>query len=182
MTALDKEEIRLLYSLVDRALAATTERHPKFEAVREKLQRMLAEGAGRSRWGAKVFEMTLPFTLAPTLNRYAELDGWMAQNVRKQVGRAIQVELHKWPRWRAAAGMPRAVRVTRYSTRRPDEIGIDNIGGKVPIDCMVRLGILSGDTGKRLEREAAWEKSKDMRLTIEVFEILGAKAVKTKAK
>ena len=70
-------------------------------------------------------------------------------------------------------GEPEAATVvTRYSAVRPDEISVDIVGGKAPIDRLVLAGVLRGDSQQWLERDADWQKvdQNEGRVVIEVFE------------
>jgi hypothetical protein len=145
--------------------------------------------------GDKVFEWRLPLVhphvvtrgknrgktrkdkMAPTMNDLVAMNVWERQAVRERLDGVLKDVLEAWPR----AGIQdsprrRIVRVTRFSRIEPDELGVDVLGGKVPIDRMVLAGILAGDTRKMLERQAHWvyEPNKDEgSLLIEVFEVKG---------
>jgi hypothetical protein len=141
--------------------------------LRDRIARMVAERAGRPAWGPMVFMWRLPLSvkgtpkpgkppptmhLAPTLNVYGSMEAWQRARLYKALDTRIMAEMGKWPAARLMGHpRPRAVRVTRCSSVRPDEIGVDVLGGKVPIDRLVQAGILMGDHGEALEREARWE-------------------------
>lgn len=160
------------------------------EALREKLRLLIAERAGEREWGRKVYEITIPLKterlvttgkrsghyvadqLAPTLNVYGSMKVWQRSALYKALDLRILAELARWPRCRPAADK-RAVRVTRHSSHAPDEITVDVIGGKVPIDRLVRAQILTGDRAEDLEREAQWVPAPPNRgrLVVEVYEL-----------
>lgn len=112
--------------------------------------------------------------ISPTLNVYGSMQTWQRAALYKVIDVRIMAELAKWPRCQLRGDRrPRCVRVTRYSSSQPDEITIDVIGGKVPIDRMVHAGILRGDTAADLQREAMWRQVAPGKgaLVIEVFEV-----------
>jgi hypothetical protein len=73
-----------------------------------------------------------------------------------------------------SGGRRRIVSVTRYSSREPDEpTSPDSIGGKVPIDRLVRAMILRDDNRKWVERHGQWIKCapRSGRVVVEVYEM-----------
>jgi hypothetical protein len=126
-----------------------------------------------------------PLKLAPTLNEYNGMKPWMKTASRLAVDHVIATTFSEGVVWSGAwllmiAGKGelrcqkrRRVVVTRYSSRQPDEIACDIIGGKIPIDRLVKLGILAGDSAKWLEREARWVRVKpgEGKLVVEVFDV-----------
>lgn len=144
--------------------------------------------------GAKVFEWKLPLfhphvltkgknkgkvrkdEMAPTMNKLVAMNTWERAALRERLDHWLKDVIEAWP----LAGIqdsqrPRIVRVTRSSHAEPDEMGVDAIGGKVPIDRMVQAGILAGDTRKHLHREAHWTYApkNEGSVLIEVFEVRG---------
>lgn len=120
-----------------------------------------------------VFVLELPLELAPMMNAINGLKPWSKAKIRESIDLNIE-ELGEPPQ---ATGARRRVVVTRYSSQRPDELAVDLIGGKYPVDRLVKAGILAGDSSKHLDREARWTKAKPGAgyLRIEVYEI-GAEA------
>jgi hypothetical protein len=145
-------------------------------------------------------ELTLRYSLkskvvgsiCPTMNAYGSMPKWKRSLVYKALDSRISASLlsGRWPRKSAVKaathklsvkkkkvittvtkGERRAVVVTRHSSRRPDEMSVDVIGGKVPIDRLVQAQVLAGDSRKWLERVAQWEPAKpgEGKLVIEVF-------------
>jgi hypothetical protein len=173
-TALSREELRHLHEIaVDRAQIS----EPKlFQAIADKLARMIAEASSVRQRGEKVFEWRIPlsieryatkgknagklltFVLSPSLNVYSQMEAWQRKRLSSELDVRILAERHKWPDW-PHRGRPRAVRVTRYSSAKPDEIAADSIGAKMPVDRLVIAGVLRGDRAEDLEREAHWEKA-----------------------
>jgi hypothetical protein len=185
MSALSRRDLRLLYVFLDGRRGADA------EALRTKLRLLIAERAGERAWGAKVFELTIPLSvkrtvtrgkragrivtdhLAPTMNVYGSMEVFQRAALYKAIDLRILAECSKWPRCLGATDK-RAVRVTRRSSVKLDEVTVDVCGGKVPLDRLVQAGILRGDTTEDLEREAVWEKARPGQgcLIVEVFELL----------
>lgn len=70
-------------------------------------------------------------------------------------------------------GRRRAVVITRESSVRPDEIAVDAIGGKIPLDRLVHAGVLRGDSPQWLVRYCDWKSVApgEGRVVIDVYEI-----------
>lgn len=116
---------------------------------------------------------TVTRPIAPRLNEYGSMPTWQRAALYKDLDLRIMAELARWPASLLRGNLrPRAVVVTRYSSVQPDEITVDVIGGKVPIDRMVHAGILRGDNVADLQREARWKQSPpgEGALVIEVFD------------
>lgn len=154
--------------------------------------------------GPLVFSIKLPLELAPTLNVYARREFHsLKPELRKRILDAFFIEQHsgRYPNARASyseravmkrnrrgipmpvtervgEGLPREVVLTRHSSREPDELSVDAIGGKLPVDCLVRAGILVDDNREWCVRTPDWKKAreKDGFVTIEVYETLEVKA------
>ncbi len=126
--------------------------------------------------GVKVFEWRIPNELAPTMERYAFLRKWAKGHLGKKLDDRVQriLEQAVWP---AAllngAQRKRWARVTRFSTQRMDDVSVDVIGGKMPIDTLVRAGILADDSGELLHRDPLWRKTAkgNTHVLIEVYEL-----------
>lgn len=179
MVDLTTRELRLLYEMLRlneaaRPAAARERDGDPWPPLLDKMRTMIAARAGRAQWGPVVFAIDLPFDLALTLNTYAQLEGWRRKKLSTALDIRILAEMHKWPSCRLQAPRKRAARVTRYSLHKCDELGVDVIGGKMPIDRIVQAGILAGDTPKLLDREAAWApaKAKEGKVRVEVFELM----------
>lgn len=194
--ALTVRELQLLHLYVDNRglpsiVAFAQQAGIPIPALRDKLVRMIAEGAGARSRGAKVYEIALPLSrktttgagkeytvpIAPTLNAYESMKPWVQAKVRKEVDARIMAELHRWPA-ALLRGQRRArqVVVTRRSSSMPDEISVDVVGGKIPIDRLVHLGVLAGDTQALLDRDAQWRQARpgEGALVVEVFEVAEA--------
>lgn len=70
-------------------------------------------------------------------------------------------------------GRRRVVVVTRESSKRPDELATDSIGGKVCLDRLVQAGVLRGDTAEWLVRYCDWKECppSDGKVTVDVYEV-----------
>lgn len=190
MTTLTREELRRLYEVVlDRSQVAAD---PKlYQAIADKIAAIIAEMSAVRERGAQVFEWRLPLSieryrvrgpkagqkmtvvLCPSLNVYARMQVGQKARLSKELDVLIMAEMHKWPAWRHG-GRQRYVRLTRHSSHELDEVSVDVIGGKCPIDRLVAAGVLRGDAQGDLQREANWERAKPGQgsLLIEVFEVI----------
>lgn len=192
MTELNQRDLHWLVEILDHWIevdAMPPHRVEQSTELREKLTAMVAERAGQLVPGRLVFQMTLPLThtgvgakgkvvthhVAPTLNIYGSMRPWAQAKLRKEIDTRILAEFARWPDCRLGGERRvRAVKVVRHSTQQPDEPGsVDSIGGKVPVDALVRAGVLCSDAAALLQREAAWVKAapKQGFLTVEVFEL-----------
>lgn len=134
--------------------------------------------------------------LCPTLNVYKSMRTFAKQKVRKVLAERIVAERLRWPnhpwggrrelvkrgastRMSPVGGRRRFVRVTRHSSRRPDDMSPDVLGGKMPLDQLVDAGILGDDSDAWCAREGRWEAAKtgEGYLRIEVFELAGEAGV-----
>ena len=128
--------------------------------------------------------------LCPTLNQYRDLPRFAKMAAAKEIdariaaalplhpaahwgGRRELVKHGKQTRRTSVGGSRRHVRVTRFSSRQPDEISIDAAGAKIALDRLVAADVLGGDSKAWIEREARWERAKPGRgfLRIEVFDL-----------
>lgn len=119
-----------------------------------------------------IFVLELPLELAPTMNVFCNMKPWQKAKVRQGVDAVIATAVFRAGRETPACETKRKAVVTRYSSRQPDEIASDIVGGKVPIDRLVRAGILAGDSAKWLERETHWVRSKpgDGKVVVAVYD------------
>lgn len=131
--------------------------------------------ASAADFGAHVFRVELPLQLAPTMNVYAQLQGWRKAKMATQIDWyivAAKLVCKTWamgvvrePKGKtgrpgsATGGRRRAIIVTRYSSVRPDELAVDSIGGKLVVDRLVHANVLRNDDPDWCERRAAWEKA-----------------------
>lgn len=126
--------------------------------------------------GALVLRFELPLEDAPTMNAYASMKPWQRARARQNILRVIRDAALIAPSARLGivrgpskkpgrlgalvdpgASRRRIVIVTRHSGRRPDEVSADAVGGKCPLDCLVRAGVLRDDSATWCERIARWE-------------------------
>jgi hypothetical protein len=182
-TSLTAAELRALFY-------EYAQRHDSPDPLLDKLSLMIAEASAVRQLGAKCFEWRLPLfqerrlikgkragqlvkvALTPSLNVYARMHKGQRIQLQKLQDVLLMAELYRWPN-HAHRGRFRALRLTRFSSVEPDEISADAIGGKTPIDRLVEAGILRGDAGRDLHREARWERAKagGGALLIEVFDV-----------
>lgn len=193
--AITREDLRLAIQLADFALSGgrwadgPPRTGPELQDFRDRMAHLHAAVVSAPAWGAEVFSVSFPLSLkgrspktgkeytvavAPTLNAYASMKPWLQKRVRKHVDALILAQLSKWPEAKLRGRLrPRAVRVTRFSSSMPDEIGVDVIGGKIPIDRLVEAGILQGDKAEDLQREPAWKRAApgEGSLLVQVYEL-----------
>lgn len=134
--------------------------------------------------------------LAPTMNALRGMPTFSKQNARKVIATHIADARKQWPKaaWGGrreavkhgnttrvspVGGERRFVRVTRFSSRRPDDLSPDVIGAKLALDQLVAAGILGDDSDAWCAREGRWEAAPtgQGRLRIEVFTLTGEDAV-----
>lgn len=159
--------------------------HKARKALREQLgKKRLAPGEGP----AKVKPI-----YAPTLNEYNALDKWKKGELCDAIDLEIDRLKKDWPMWSCGCidrmmitpkskgkeklvrngGRKRIVVVTRESSVRPDELALDSIGGKIPLDRLVHAGVLRGDTITWLARYCDWKPASpgEGKVTIDVHEV-----------
>lgn len=127
---------------------------------------------------------------------------WAMGKLNRAVDQRIQFAKREWPAWamgvdrrrlpvvvdgrpaldkrgrirmrtEVSGGRRRAVRVTRHSSREPDEMSVDVVGGKLAIDRLVIARVLRDDSRRWLERQARWfcAPPKQGCVVVEVFEL-----------
>lgn len=178
-TALSKPDLRIIYNALGRALplgapAKDPQEIVDISRVRALVEKMFDEVRSATERGVKVLEWRLPRARAPRLNEYAYLKVWMKDRLRKELDDEARELMKRWP---AAdlygAQKTRWVRVTRFSRNKIDELSVDVVGGKMPIDSLVRVGILHDDNQRFLIREARQLTTShgNTHVLIEVFEV-----------
>lgn len=142
----------------------------------------------------QVFRLKLSLEQAPRLNDYArKAMHWQRAGISSAIDSLITLGKRTWPDWyagfenvasvrktpkgprpivRRVGGKRRLVRVTRHSTKEPDEISIDILGGKLALDRLVAAGVLVDDNRKWCEREPLWLPAhpKQGYVSVEVFD------------
>ena len=144
--------------------------------------------------GPLVFRLELPLELAPTLNQYANMKSWQRAKIRTAVDGKVTASKSRWGSWHmgvrrdvkakivdgkirkrtiVTGGRRRLVVLTRETSRRVDELGVDILGGKIPVDRLVQARVLHGDSAKWLAREAIHVPAypKQGRVVVEVYEL-----------
>ena len=178
MTVLTKADLRDLYGLVT-ALQPPGRAVSLAEVVRAgelagKIATMVAEHRAVLEKGALVLSWRIPREMAPTLNEYAFMKGWQRKKRRAELDAALRGLLPDFPRAELhVAKRQRWVRATRFSTQAVDDISLDVLGAKMPLDSLVRMDVLSDDNASFLIREGRWEKCKrgETSVLLEVFEV-----------
>ncbi|NBC17182.1 MAG: hypothetical protein GVY18_07685 [Bacteroidetes bacterium] len=126
---------------------------------------------------------------------------WALKKLNKEVDELIEAVKPAWPLWDMGVerrtepkmvdgrlsltkrgkvrvrtivegGWRRHVVVTRYSSRQPDELSVDVVGGKLVVDRLVLAGVLRDDSPRWCVREARWEQAPPGRgsLRVDVYE------------
>ncbi len=140
--------------------------------VRDVVDQMIREYAPIMERGELVFSWRVPREQALTMNAYAHKKGWMKKKMRAALDAAIVELLPQFPKAEVhGAKLRRWVRVTRFSPQRVDDLSIDVLGGKMPVDALVRCGILADDNDAMAFREPRWEKTArgNTHVLVEVF-------------
>jgi hypothetical protein len=158
---LNKADLRLIYTSLGRLIPPFGRAPDAAEVVaigqlRDVVADAIRDFAPVLERGELVFSWRVPREQALTMNAYAHKKGWMKKKMRQ--------ELDKVRRW---------VRVTRFSTQRVDDLSVDILGGKMPVDALVRCGVLSDDNDAMAFREPRWEKTErgNTHVLVEVFTI-----------
>jgi hypothetical protein len=143
--------------------------------------------------GSLVFRLELPLELAPVLNRYSTMSVKKRCSIRRNIDSLVMKAKKNWPAWHmgvkritkgkiakgklrtcteVSGGRKRTAVVTRYSSRCPDELSVDIIGGKMAIDRLVTADVLRDDSTTWLTRYANWRSAppKAGKLVVEIFE------------
>jgi hypothetical protein len=164
-------------------------------AENTKVRRGLREQLGKKRLSKGEGPTKVVPLAAPTLNEYNAMEPWRKEALRKEYDKEIARLRVLWPKWSCdviervvaskggkAAGKERVLReggrqrvvlVTRESSVRPDELALDSIGGKIPIDRLVQGGVLRGDTLRWLIRYGTWKEAPpgEGRVVVDVYEV-----------
>lgn len=124
--------------------------------------------------------VNLPLPCCPTMNQYAKWAAqpalrWLLAAAHEQSSKLISTAMLLAEWHRGGYGQTRLLVVgTRHSSKRPDDMGLDAMGGKVPVDALVKLGVLVDDNEEWCEREQGrWVKAKPRHgyFTLEVLEV-----------
>ncbi len=174
-----KQDLRTIHASLTRllppapSLPRTAEEVVEIGRVRDVVALAIRELAPTLQRGALVLTWRLPREQAPTLNEYAYMKTWQRKRLRKELDDQLRALIESSAGAVLLAPRPRWVRVTRFSTSKVDDLSVDVLGGKMPVDSLVRLGVLADDTQALMHREPRWEKTKrgNTHLLVEVFEM-----------
>jgi hypothetical protein len=137
-------------------------------ALTAELESMVSAERGR-----KVLEWRVRTSLAPTLNQYAFMKTWQRMAIRKALDADLAGIIANVKDSHAGKRV-RCLRVTRFTTQPKtiDDVAADAIGGKMPIDSLVRLGVFYDDKPAFMVREAHVTKTTpgNTHVLFEVFE------------
>jgi hypothetical protein len=177
MTRLNKQDLRAIWQALSRLLPPgqlpkSAEELLVVSGLMTQVGIMITEYAPVMERGELVFSWRVPREHALTLNAYAYKKGWMKKKLRVELDRQIKELLPTFPLANLhGARLRRWVRATRFSTQRVDDLSLDVLGGKMPVDALVRCGVLADDNDAFAHREPIWEKTKrgNTHLLLEVF-------------
>lgn len=178
-TTLAKPDLRTIYVALGRLLPpGSLPTDPgevvEIDRVRGLVARMFDEVRVAQERGKKVFEWRLPRARAPRLNEFAYLKVWMKDRLRTELDDQARELMKQWPDADLHGAMKmRWARVTRFSRNKIDDVSVDVLGGKMPIDSLVRLGVLHDDSQKWLIREALCASTRhgNTHVLVEIFEV-----------
>lgn len=180
MTArLNKVDLRTIFTSLTRLLPPQSLPTEPAEVVaiadvRQIIATMIREYAPLPERGDLLFSWRVPREQALTMNAYAHKKGWMKKKMRVELDKQVNELLPTFPRAPLhGAKVRRWLRVTRFSTQRVDDLSIDILGGKMPVDSLVRCGILADDNDAMAFREPRWEKTQrgNAHVLVEVFDM-----------
>lgn len=164
----------------------------KIQAANQKERKALREQMGRKALPKGVGPAKVTPVSAPTLNEWNGLAPWQKDALRTETDKAITAAFRHWSRWHCGftqrtvaakgkiparvireGGRKRAVVITRESSSRPDDLAVDVLGGKCPVDRLVQLGVLRGDTAEWLVRYCTWKQAAkgEGRVVVDVYEV-----------
>lgn len=164
----------------------------KLTDANTKARKSLREELGVKRLGKGQGPPKVTPLSAPTMNEYNGLNPWQKEALRKEYDAAIGELRANWPRWSCGVvertvqgpkkprvvkegGRRRAIVLTRESSVRPDELALDAVGGKIPVDRLVHAGVLRGDTLAWLVRYVVWRQVApgEGRVVVDVYDLAG---------
>jgi len=181
MIALNRAELRSLYALCIRhrppgGRPLDASELVALEALLDKLREMIAAHVDVVERGHKVLEWRVPAAIAPSMNSWGAMKTWQRARARTELGDRLRPLIAATPGADLCGSTRmRIVRCTRFTLQPKlvDEAAADSIGGKMPIDALVRMGVLAGDDARALRRQAFVLPTKrgNAHLLVEVFEV-----------
>lgn len=176
-----KRDLRAIYGhlsslLPPGAKPLTADQIVEVSALLEKTRAEIETSLGAIERGPLVFSWRVDPEIAPTMNEWGFWQPWRKGKARRELEKAIHEIIASTPNALVRGSeVMRWVRVTRYTVqpKNVDDAAIDAIGGKMPIDMLVKLGVLAGDSPRYLKREARVEKTGrgNTHVLVEVFEV-----------
>ena len=154
----------------------TTDQLVELQEILEKLRGEMAAASGVVERGARLLEWRIPAANAPTMNEWGFWKVWRKARARRDLDDALAALLAAHPEAaHCGAEVMRWVRVTRFTVQPKliDDAAVDQIGGKMPVDALVRAGVLAGDSPRHVRREARVEATKrgNTHVLVEVFAV-----------
>lgn len=174
-----KADLRSLYAMLTRLLPpgqlpTRPEDVVEVGRLRDLTSEVIRDLAPVMERGEKVLEWRIPREQAPRLNEYAYMKIWQKNRLRKELDDQLCKLKRKWKKADLNGAQKRRwLRVTRFSTMKIDDVSVDVLGGKMPVDSLVRCGVLVDDNIAFTHREALWEKTArgNTHVLVEVFEM-----------
>lgn len=175
-----KDELRKIYGHLVRLLPPggrppTAEEVVEINALIDKTRAMIASSAGLYARGRKIFEWRIHAKDAPTQNEIRGLvfgSPFALKSKEERLDRLLALAIENEPEARVRGKAKRWVRVTRFSPSKVDDpSAVDAIGGKMPVDALVRAGVLHDDNEAHCRREGGYRKTKkgNVHVLVEVF-------------
>lgn len=167
MTALAKDFWRKAYANLSRLLPPgnplrSAEDIVEVNALLDTCREQQAIAASRVERGRKILEWRIPSALAPTMNAYAFLKTWQRMQLRRELDDRLRKIVEATPDAKVHGdATKRWIRVTRFTPNADsvDDLAADALGAKMPIDSLVRLGVLVDDKPALCHREALVRKT-----------------------
>lgn len=183
--ALSRTELQRIYALLDRLnplhmRPLTPDEAVDAAALKDRVRALVESGAGATQRGKKVLTWRLPKADAPTQNMIRGItfgNPYALTGIEKRLDRSLlalidvtdgaRVHGDRTKRW------ARITRFTSQPKKVDDPHAADAIGGKMPIDALVRCGVLAGDSEELCHRDADVRKTTpaNTHLLVEVFEL-----------
>lgn len=147
----------------------------ELDKVTGKIQYLIEISRAAPERGELLFSWRVPRDWALTMNEYAYTKGWRKKKIRDAMDVAVRALLPQFPKALThGSHLRRWLRLTRFSTKRVDDLSIDVLGGKMCVDALVRCGVLEDDDHAHVIREPRWEKTKpgNTHVLVEVFSVV----------
>lgn len=182
-TSYTKTDLRCIWVNLSRLLPPggrppTAEDIVEINKVLTKTSELLAGDVALTERGRKIFEWRLHAKDAPTqnqINSFAWGSPFMLSSKKKRLDSLLAAIIEETPGALVhGERTKRWVRVTRFSSSKVDDPNAaDALGGKLPIDALVRARVLNDDSEAFCRRDAGVRKTKpgNTHVLLEIFEM-----------